>query len=92
MFCWTLTLPSASAIVHPNQTITINPTDQHKILNIYFYLFSIFIIKHKRKQRVSYKGGNVASIAQIYTRTTVKNHNENTALEKSVIIYWWGGD
>ena len=50
-FNWIQTSPSASAIVQPNQIITTNPTDQHKIFNIYFYLFSnIYYIKHKMKQ------------------------------------------
>ena len=42
MFNWIQTSPSASAMVQPNQTITINSTDQHKIINIHFYIFSFF--------------------------------------------------
>ena len=39
---------------------------------------------------VSYKDGHIASIQQIYTNATVKNHNRRTALERSVINYWGG--
>ena len=45
-FYWIQNSPSASAIVQPNQTSTINSTDQHKLFNIYFYLFFYFSL-HK---------------------------------------------
>ena len=37
---------------------------------------------------VSYKVGHIASIPQIYTSTTLKNHNRRTALERTEIKYW----
>ena len=64
-----------------------------------FYLFTHFeacdfiitITKRNRSNVGRYKSGHLASLSQRDTRTTVKNHNRSTALERSIINFWGGG-
>ena len=41
---------------------------------------------------VSYNGSHISSKPQIYTKTTLKDHNPRKALERPVINYWGGVD
>ena len=91
MFYWIQTSASASAMVPRKQNNKVLLDRYTKIIYYLFLPIFDFLLYNITGRKWTAENDLNANILQRDTITTVKNHNRNTALERSVISSGVGG-